>query len=94
LARRSRFLITQYEDLSFRSVIARTAKLLLALSDRGATVIDRHDNPNIELAARVATVPEPFSRALSLLRTNALIRCTRSEITVCDPDGLAEIAYL
>jgi CRP/FNR family cyclic AMP-dependent transcriptional regulator len=35
LARRNRQMIAQYEDLSFRSVIARTAKLILDLSEYG-----------------------------------------------------------
>ena len=94
LARRNRFLISQYEDLSFRSVVARTAKLILTLSQQGQDPIDRYANPNTELAARVATVPEAFSRALGLMRKNHLIRCTREVITVLAPDGLADMAHL
>jgi len=94
LARRNRFLISQYEDLSFRSVVARTAKLILTLSRQGQDPIDRYANPNTELAARVATVPEAFSRALGLMRKNRLIRCTRDVITVLAPDGLADMADL
>jgi len=94
LAQRNHFLISQYEDLSFRSVVARTAKLILTLSRQGRDPIDRHANPNTELAARVATVPEAFSRALGLMRKSHLIRCTRDVITVLTPDGLTEMADL
>ena len=94
LARRNRFLISQYEDLSFRSVVARTAKLILELSQQGAMAIERRTNPNTDLAARMATVPEAFSRALSVLRKEELIRCTRERITVLAPDGLAGMADL
>ncbi|MGC9468348.1 MAG: Crp/Fnr family transcriptional regulator [Anaerolineae bacterium] len=94
LARRNRFLISQYEDLSFRTVVDRTAKLLLTLSEDGKVAIDRYANPNTELAARIATVPEAFSRALGLLRGNGYIRCTRSAIHVLKPEFLAEMAAL
>jgi len=94
LARRNRFLISQYEDLSFRSVIARTAKLLLALSDGGHAAINRYDTPNTELAARIATVPEAFSRALRHLRRHGYVACTRGLITIVDPEALIEIAAL
>jgi len=92
MATRNRFLISQYEDLSFRSVVARTAKLLLDLSDDGQNPIDRRANPNVELAARVATGPEPFSRALSDLRRSGYIQCNRRTIRVLYPAALAEMA--
>ena len=80
LARRNRMLMSQYEDLSFRSVQARVAKLLVDLSDRGQQPIDRHRYSNSELAALIATVPEPFSRALNSFRRHGCITttCARS----------------
>ncbi|MBN2392482.1 MAG: Crp/Fnr family transcriptional regulator [Anaerolineae bacterium] len=92
MATRNRFLISQYEDLSFRSVVARTAKLLLDLSGDGQNPIDRRANPNVELAARVATGPEPFSRSLGMLRRSGYIQCTRRIIRVLYPAALAEMA--
>lgn len=92
LARRNRFLVGQYEDLSFRTVQARTAKLLLDLSDNGQQPIDRRQYPNHELAARIATVPEAFSRALKYLKHNGCITCTRTVITVCCIPDLAILA--
>lgn len=94
LARRNRYLIAQYEDLSFRSVVARTAKLLLDLSAQGASTINRRTHPNVELAARIATGPEPFSRSLRLLQEKGHIACTRAQITVLHAEALAELAYL
>ena len=94
LAQRNRFLISQYEDLSFRTVVARVAKLLLDLSAQGQRGINRREHPNHELAARVATGPEPFSRSLSLLRKNGYVHCTRNTITIVQGDALAEIAFL
>jgi CRP/FNR family transcriptional regulator, cyclic AMP receptor protein len=90
LAARNRFLVSQYEDLSFRTVQARAAKLLLDLSAGGSQPIDRRKYPNHELAARIATVPEAFSRALHVFRRNGCIVCTRTAITVCCIEDLAE----
>ncbi len=92
LARRNRFLVSQYEDLSFRTVQARAAKLLLDLSDNGQQPIDRRRHPSHEMAARIATVPEAFSRALNLLKRNGCITCTRATITVHCIGDLAVLA--
>ena len=56
LARRNRQMIEQYEDLSFRSVVARTAKLLLDISNYGRRPIDRHACSINEMASRIAPV--------------------------------------
>jgi CRP/FNR family transcriptional regulator len=92
LARRNRFLIAQYEDISFRSVQARAAKLLLDLSDEGQRPIDRRKHPNHQMAAQIATVPEAFSRALNGFKQRRAIICARTEITVSDPAALAILA--
>jgi CRP/FNR family transcriptional regulator len=92
LAARNRQLIGHYEDRSFRPVVARTAKVLLLLSQQGRQPIDRHLHPNPELAARVATVPEAISRTLRRFRQQGLISATRQAILVTDPGQLASIA--
>lgn len=92
LARRNRFLVSQYEDLSFRTVQARAAKLLLDLSDHGEQLIDRRKHPNHEMAALIATVPEAFSRALNTFKRNGCITCTRFAITVHCIADLAALA--
>jgi CRP/FNR family transcriptional regulator len=94
LAKRNREMIARYEDLSFRSVLARTAKLLLDLSENGQNVIDRRDCSIEEMASRVVTVPEAISRSLNLLKRTGVIRVNRSEIAVLSAEGLAEFAHV
>jgi CRP-like cAMP-binding protein len=94
LARRNRQMITQYEDLSFRSVIARTAKLLLDLSDYGRHPIDRRTCSINEMASRIATVPEAISRSLNLIKQRGVIRVSRTEIEVLSVEELANLAQL
>lgn len=94
LATRTRMLLSQYEDLSFRSVLARTAKLLLDLSKYGQCPIDRRQHSNNEMAARIATVPEALSRSLKTFKANGDIVCTRSSITVQAPATLARLAQI
>lgn len=94
LAGRTRLLIDRCEDLSFRPVVARTAKLLLELSNHGARVINRRDHPIKDMAAGIATVPEAISRSLKSLKEDQLIECTRTKITVLNPSSLAELAWM
>jgi CRP/FNR family transcriptional regulator, dissimilatory nitrate respiration regulator len=94
LASRNRHLVAQFEDLSFRSVLARAAKLLVELSAGGTKTIDRRKHPGHQMAARIATVPEAFSRTLKIFRTNGDICCTGSTIEVTNAEHLKEIASL
>ncbi len=94
LARRNRLLTLSFEDLSFRSVGARSARLLLRLSEDGAHAIDRRQHPNYQLAALVSTVPEAFSRSLRLLRERELVACTPGEIAVLNVAALRDAAQM
>ncbi len=94
LARRNRFLIAQVEDLSFRSVLARAAKLLLDLSHQGEQPVNRKDHSNNELAQRIATVPEAFSRSLNVFKQRGYISTSRQTLLVTDPEHLAQIAQI
>jgi len=94
LAARTRNLMAQYEDLSFRAVLARTAKPLLDLSARGTRPIQRKEYPNADLAARISTVPEALSRSLQVFRKNGDITCTRATITVNQPETLEKFAQV
>ena len=94
LATRNRNLVSMFEDLSFRTVVARAAKLLLDLSENGKHEIDRHEHKNQEMAARVATVPEAFSRSLRLFKDRHLITCTYSAIIIQNVQGLANLAQV
>ena len=94
LARRNRRLVRQYQDLSFRSVLARSARLLLELSQNGQQKIDRRRYPNHQLAAQISTVPEAFSRSLRVFRSGADIHTTDQTIEVLHPSRLLEIAQI
>ncbi len=94
LAERNRHLVAQFEDLSFRSVLARTAKLVLELSENGTRPIDRRKYPNGQLAARIATGPEAFSRSLKVFKDGGDILATAHVIRVTRPERLAEVAQV
>jgi CRP/FNR family transcriptional regulator len=92
LAKRNRLLITRHEDISYRSVLGRTAKLLLDLSDDGQRPIERGRNSVEQMAARIGSVREPVSRALRALRLQRVITVTRATISVTDTTALADLA--
>lgn len=94
LASRNRLLMAHYEDLAFRTVVGRMAKLLLDLSQNGAVPVHRRDHSIQEMAGRVATVPEAVSRSLNVLKGEGVIDSSRVVIRVLQPDKLAEIANL
>lgn len=91
LARRNRALVRQYQDLSFRSVLGRSAGLLLKLSNSGKNRIDRQKYPNHQLASMIATIPEGFSRCLRVFRSNQAIHTTNKIIEILNPPHLEEI---
>jgi CRP-like cAMP-binding protein len=94
LAVRNRQMISRYEDLSFRGVVARTAKLILDLSQDGRQLVDRRTCSIEEMARRIATVPEAISRSLNVIKARGFIQVSRLEITVLDVQKLAALAQL
>jgi CRP-like cAMP-binding protein len=94
LAGCNRYLLTQCEDIAFRTTLGRTAKILLETSRNGELPISRREYPNLELASIVATVPETFSRSIKTLRRKGVIQCNREHITICEPHRLAELAEI
>ena len=94
LASRHRVLMARFEDMSYRSVLARTAKLILELSDFGQHEINRRQHSVDEMSARIGTGREPVSRSLRRLCESGIITCTRSTIVVSDPDALAIQAHV
>jgi CRP-like cAMP-binding protein len=94
LAKRNREMLTHYEDLSFRSVVARTAKLLLDLSGRGQHPIDRRECSIEQMASLIATVPEAISRSLNVIKSSGVIQVNRTGITVSSVEKLAELAHI
>jgi CRP-like cAMP-binding protein len=94
MAKRNRLLISQYEDLSFLSVRARTAKLLLDLSKNGTVNIERDQHPIQMLSARISTAPEVISRAMRSIKQQGYVDFDRQIIQVLKPEELARIAHL
>ena len=94
LAKRNRWLLSQYEDLCFLTVRARTAKLLLEYSQHGEIAIDRRDLKIQQIAARIFTSPDVVSRTISLLAINGMIDSDRQTIAVKDAGALAKLAHL
>lgn len=94
LAARNRVLINHFEDLMSRPVLARTAKLLYAISQSGRQPINRYVHPNRRIAAMAATVPEAISRSIKILKDNGVIECTRSQIKVLSIEELTKFALV
>ena len=94
LAKRSRELMANYEDVFSRPVQARTAKVLLDLSKNGKKSICRQKHQNPELAALAATVPEAVSRHLGIFKETGTIDCSRARIIIKQPKHLAQVAMV
>lgn len=94
LAARTRLLINRCEELSYRPILARTAKLLLDISGGGSQPIDRSQYPIKKLAAHIASVPEVVSRALGTLQERDLIIADRQTIEVIDAARLQDVAQI
>lgn len=94
LAARNRALIMRCEDLSYRSVQARLAKLLLDLSQYDSSPVSRKEHSMRHLAAFIGTVPELVSRSLKSLQSAGYISYSRTEITLLDRDALARLAQV
>ncbi|MGQ9731426.1 MAG: Crp/Fnr family transcriptional regulator [Candidatus Zipacnadales bacterium] len=97
LAARARHLVSLVEDLSFRSVTARLARLLLEQAREGectSGVRRRHFLTQEEMAARLGTVREMVGRSLRSLEDEGLIRIERHRIVLLDVDGLRDRAMM
>jgi CRP/FNR family transcriptional regulator len=80
------------EQLSLREVPARLANVLLELPAKPGTNTVVLQQTKRELAGQIGTVAETLSRALKKLSAAGLIEVNGPEITILDPDGLAELA--
>lgn len=94
LAARNRRLIEHYEDLSYRSVENRVAKLLLDLSDFGRESIVRRDHPLEEMASLIATVPPIISRTLKGFKQQGWVETSRLHIKIIDVEEMMRMARL
>jgi len=89
---RLRHLTSVVEDLSFRSVVNRMARLLLELAvvKGGTAPVPRLTQE--EMAARVGSVRDVIGRALKALEAAGAIRLEGHRIYVIDPEKLKKMA--
>jgi len=80
------------EQLSLKDVPSRLANALLSLPAAAGTNTVVLKQTKRELAGQIGTIPETLSRALKKLKAAGLIDVNGAEITILDPDGLAQIA--
>ncbi len=97
LGERVKYYVDLVEDLSLCGVEVRIARTLLrnAKQKDGRWVIPRKTWSTFdEMAARLGTVRDVLSRSLRSLERAGLIRVTRQEIEILDPDRLAKHGQL
>lgn len=90
LAERVRNLMSLVEDLSFRHVIGRVAKILLE-----NTGSDDDPKPHLtqqEMAAIAGTAREVVARSLKTLEGDGIIRLEHHRIVITDKEALQEMA--
>jgi CRP/FNR family transcriptional regulator len=83
-------LISLVEDLSFRHVTGRVAKMLLEYA--GDKTGDRPRLTQQEMAAMIGTAREMVGRSLKSLEGEGAIRMERNRIIITDPKALRETA--
>ena len=88
LAERVRQLVSLVEDLSFRHVIGRVAKILLEHAGDGASPGRRLTQQ--EMAAIAGTSREVVSRSLKALEEDGVIKLDRHRIVITDKEALKE----
>lgn len=94
MAVRNRRLIEHFEDLSYRNVESRVAKLLLDLSLNGTIAIIRKEHSIEEMASLIATVSPVISRTINSFKKSGYITTSRNTIFLDQPESIARIAGL
>ncbi|RJO61218.1 MAG: Crp/Fnr family transcriptional regulator [Dehalococcoidia bacterium] len=89
LAQRIRYLITLVEDLSFRSVVSRVAKILL--KNLGGQASPGPRLTQRDMAAMAGTAREVVSRSLKYLEDEKLIEIRRHQIAIRNKKGLEQV---
>jgi CRP/FNR family transcriptional regulator len=90
LSQQVRHLVSLVEDLSFRHVIARVAKILLEHASDGTG--PRPKLTQQEMAAIAGTAREMVGRSLKSLEDEGVIRLDRHRIVITDKEALREMA--
>jgi CRP-like cAMP-binding protein len=86
LAGRVRYLVSLVEDLSFKHVIGRIAKILLEYAGDGTKTGQRLTQQ--DMAAMAGTVREVVGRSLKILQKEGAIKLDRHRIVVTNKDAL------
>jgi CRP-like cAMP-binding protein len=89
LASQIRHLVSLVEDLSFRHVIGRVAKILLEHAGDGARSGQRLTQQ--EMAAIAGTAREVVGRSLKTLEARGIIKLERHRIVVTDKEALRQV---
>jgi CRP/FNR family cyclic AMP-dependent transcriptional regulator len=86
MAKRLRHLVSLVEDLSFRHVIGRVARILLESATDGGQRLTQRD-----MAAMAGTAREVVSRSLKALEKDGIIKMERHRIIISDREALGKI---
>jgi CRP/FNR family transcriptional regulator len=89
LAARVRQLLALVEDLSFRHVIGRVAKILLEHAGDGAASGPRLTQQ--DMAAMAGTAREVIGRSLRSLEDDGIIKMDRHKLVITDREALEEM---
>ncbi len=89
LAEQVRRLVTLVEDLSFRHVIGRVAKILLEYASSESGTGPRLTQQ--EMAAMAGSAREVVGRSLKALEEEGLIKLNRQKVTITDKEALREM---
>lgn len=73
--------------------MARTAKVLLDLSQHGKRTINRRIHSNDDLASMAVTAPEAISRTLKSFQSHGYISFDRLTITLEQVEALEQLAH-
>jgi CRP-like cAMP-binding protein len=90
LSQRVQHLVSLVEDLSFRHVTGRVAKILLEYAGDGTG--ERPRLTQQEMAAMIGTAREMVGRSLKILEEGGTIRMERHRIIITDQAALREVA--
>ncbi|MFQ6122919.1 MAG: Crp/Fnr family transcriptional regulator [Dehalococcoidales bacterium] len=90
LSQRIEHLMSLVEDLSFRHVTSRVAKILLEYAGNGSSQRPRLTQQ--EMAAMAGTAREVIGRSLKVLEEEGTIRLDRHRIVITDKEALGEMA--
>ena len=90
LSQRVVHLVSLVEDLSFRNVTGRVAKVLLEYALEGSD--DRPRLTQQEMAAMIGTAREMVGRSLKTLEEEGSIRMERNRVIITNPEMLRALA--